>query len=329
MTQTVVDTNVIKGAVELACRAPSLHNSQPWRWVAGPRGVDLFADPERIVTSIDGSGRQAVISCGAALDHFRVAMAAAGWETEVDRFPNPINPDHLASVDFGPADYVAAARRDRAAAIPRRRTDRRPFRAPKDWASFEPLLRSAFDADLATLDVLGEEARPRLLEASRLTEALRRYDDVYHEELGWWTAPSRHADGIPEGALPSTAQGHAVELNRRFPSDDGGGGGASAGTPDDATILVLSTAGNTRADALDAGQALSAVLLECTMAGLATCTVTHITELDAGRDIVRSLLRDPAAVPQVLVRVGVEPAAKRPLEPTPRRPVREVLEIRR
>ena len=31
---TIVATDVIKDAVLLACRAPSLHNSQPWRWVA-------------------------------------------------------------------------------------------------------------------------------------------------------------------------------------------------------------------------------------------------------------------------------------------------------
>ena len=29
-----MDTKVIRDAVWLACRAPSLHNSQPWRWVA-------------------------------------------------------------------------------------------------------------------------------------------------------------------------------------------------------------------------------------------------------------------------------------------------------
>jgi nitroreductase len=34
VAQTMVDADVIKGAVELAVRAPSLHNSQPWRWVA-------------------------------------------------------------------------------------------------------------------------------------------------------------------------------------------------------------------------------------------------------------------------------------------------------
>lgn len=331
MTQTTIDRSVITSAVELACRAPSLHNSQPWRWVAGGANVDLFLDRNRVVSSTDSSGRESVISCGAVLDHFRVAMAAAGWETHVDRFPNPNNFDHLAAIGFSSVDYVAQARRDRAAAILRRRTDRRPLRAPKDWAAFEPVLRSAFDGDLATLDVLADDARPRLVQASRLNEALRRYDDSYHHELSWWTAPSRYSEGIPEGALGSDAERCAVELNRRFPADAHAQQG-SVGTPDEAKVLVLSTLGDTRADAFDCGQALSAILLECTMAGLATCTVTHVTELEASRDIIRELIPgapNSVAVPQVLIRVGTEPSGKGAPEATPRRPVREVLEIRR
>ncbi len=328
MTQTTVDTKVIKRAVELACRAPSLHNSQPWRWVASGTTVDLFADPHRIVTSTDSSGRESIISCGAVLDHFRVAMAAVGWETNVDQFPNPNNLDHLASIDFASADYVATARRDRAAAILRRRTDRRPLRAPKGWASFEPVLRSTFDSDLANLDVLADDARPRLVEASRLHEALRRYDDLYHHELRWWTAPSRDSEGIPEDALANEAERSADDVNRRFPAD-GHTRKSSAGIHDEAKILVLSTSADTRADALNCGQALSAILLECTMAGLATCTVTHVTELQASRDIIRELMPNAAAMPQVLIRVGTELAGKGAPEPTPRRPVRDVLEIHR
>ena len=44
MPATVVDTEVIRNAVRLACRAPSLHNSQPWRWVLEGEALQLFAD---------------------------------------------------------------------------------------------------------------------------------------------------------------------------------------------------------------------------------------------------------------------------------------------
>ena len=95
-------------------------------------------------------------------------MAAVGWETNVEQFPNPNDLAHLASIDFTSLDYVTQARRDRADAILRRRTNRLPFRAPKHWASFEPVLRSSFENELVTLDVLADDVRPRLVEASRL-----------------------------------------------------------------------------------------------------------------------------------------------------------------
>ena len=63
----------------LACRAPSLHNTQPWRWTFDGAGLHLFADRLRVVLSTDSTGREVLLSCGAVLDHLRVAMAAAGW----------------------------------------------------------------------------------------------------------------------------------------------------------------------------------------------------------------------------------------------------------
>ena len=78
MTKSVPDPQVIANAVELACRAPSVHNSQPWHWVAEGPELKLFFEPHRVPHATDLSGREAVISCGAVLDHLRVAMAAAG-----------------------------------------------------------------------------------------------------------------------------------------------------------------------------------------------------------------------------------------------------------
>jgi hypothetical protein len=84
MAQTMPDA----GAVELACRAPSLHNSQPWRWVARGAIVDLFADPHRMVSPADRSGRAGIIGYGAVLDHFRVAMAVPQVLLRVDVDPD-------------------------------------------------------------------------------------------------------------------------------------------------------------------------------------------------------------------------------------------------
>ena len=85
MTSAMPDRTSLESAVALACRAPSLHNSQPWRWVVGRFGLSLFSDPDRLLPATDDFGRQMVISCGAALNHLEVAFAAQGWDIEIDR----------------------------------------------------------------------------------------------------------------------------------------------------------------------------------------------------------------------------------------------------
>jgi hypothetical protein len=125
-----LDTQVLKKAVQLACRAPSVHNGQPWGWVAEGEVLRLFVDLHRTVPGTDRSGREAIISCGAVLDHLRVAMLAAGWDAVIERFPNPNDPDHLASIEFRSVDHVTDAQRDRADAILQRRTDRLPLGRP-------------------------------------------------------------------------------------------------------------------------------------------------------------------------------------------------------
>ena len=326
MTSATADTEIVAKAIRLACRAPSLHNSQPWRWIVGEGVVDLFLDHERVIRSADSSGREALISCGAALGHFRIAMAAAGWTVNVDAFPNPSERDHLASLDFSPAECVTAAEHDRGEAILRRRTDRLPFHAPCQWRLFEPVLRNAIGHGKVALDVLADDARPTLALASRQAESSRRHDEYYKDEMHWWTAPFHGYQGVPPSALVSGGERDRVGINRNFPVTQYADRRPDVRT-DEAKVLVLSTPDYTRADALNCGEALSSALVECTIAGLATCTLTHITELPKGRAVIQELTGS-RAFPQLLIRVGKAPAFEDTPASTPRRPLSEVMQMK-
>jgi hypothetical protein len=327
MHDTMLDSDTIKDAVFLACRAPSLHNSQPWRWILDDDRLQLFVDPDRVVRRTDRSGREAIISCGVALDHLRVAVAAAGWKANVERFPNPNNLLHLAAIDFSPLEFVTETHRRRANDILVRRTDRLPFAAPPGWESFEPELRYIVNSDAVRLDVIADDLRPQLAQASQLTEALRLYDSSYHAELQWWTAAFEVADGIPHSSLVSTAESDRVDIGRTFPMTPHQERRAEVDN-DHSKILVLSTYDDSHCSILRCGEALSAVLLEATMAGLATCTLTHITELPASRVVVTELIGQNT-IPQVLIRAGLAPAIEHVPPPTPRRPIDDVFELRR
>lgn len=326
MTKSGIDPQVLANTVALACRAPSVHNSQPWHWVAEDDELRLFLEPHRVPHATDLTGRQAAISCGAVLDHLVVAAAAAGWQSHVARFPNPNELDHLATISFSRLPFVTEAVRARADAIMRRRTDRLPFAEPSAFSAFEPVLFSTVDTEKATLAVLPEEVRPQLAEASRLTESLRRYDSSYHAELHWWTAPFEMKDGVPYSALVSASMRDRVDIARKFPA-----GKDSDQRPgvdfDRSVIMVLSSYGDSRRDALGCGEVLSDVLLEATMAGLATCTLSHMTELEAARNVIRALTGG-FGYPQLLIRIGEIPEVGDQPPSTPRRPLADVLEVR-
>jgi nitroreductase len=329
MTELKPKLDVIRNAVALACRAPSLHNSQPWRWIADGPTLHLFADTARLMFSADPQGREITLSCGAALDHLIVAMSAAGWETTVARFPDPYDPLHLATMDFRPAADDSRVGPVRADAIMRRRTDRRPFGPPDNWVRFEAQLRQALIPYHVMCDVVLDDARARLAEASRLTEQIRAGDPAYESELRWWTPSFATNEGVPQSSLVSATEAAHVDVSRHFPAT-ARGQRRNDDSADQSKIVVLSTHHeDARLDVLRCGEALSALLLECTVAGLATCTLTHMTELASSREIIRGLTGQ-RGLPQLLVRVGQAPVEDRAgFTATPRRPLSDVLEFLR
>ena len=57
MDPRIPDVNTVRMAVDLACRAPSVHNSQPWQWTYSDGRLDLFSDRSRLLASADPSAR--------------------------------------------------------------------------------------------------------------------------------------------------------------------------------------------------------------------------------------------------------------------------------
>jgi len=324
MTKTAVALREIEDAVHLACRAPSFHNSQPWQWVLESATLRLFLDPDQLVDT-DNSGRQALLSCGAALDHLRIAMAARDWDTLVDRFPNPNNRHHLADIEFRPSAGVTPAQRRDADAIASRRSDRLPYDPVENGEAFEMLLRLAVQDRPTHVDLVAPHQRDKVADASHLAEALRMYDTSYHAELAWWTAPFGATTGIPHSALVSAAESDRVEIGRTFPVTHNRERRQHTGD-DQATIVVISALDDAPSDILACGETLSAVLIEATGAGLASCTLTHVTEHPATSDIVSTLTGHP--LPQALVRIGVAPVLDDVPPPTPRRPLSDVFHVR-
>jgi len=85
-----LSTTDAKWIVEQACRAPSIHNTQPWRFQFDAGTFELRADTRRGLSASDPTGRELVISCGAALYNLRVAVRKLGYTPTVSLLPTNV-----------------------------------------------------------------------------------------------------------------------------------------------------------------------------------------------------------------------------------------------
>ncbi|MFD3458135.1 Acg family FMN-binding oxidoreductase [Nocardia fluminea] len=310
-----------RDALELAVRAPSVHNTQPWRWRIQRGRVDLFADFGRQVTATDPLARAFVVSCGVALHHLEVAFAMLGWQAEIDRLPDPDRPDHLAKVRFTPRPPSDLDIR-LAAAIHLRRSDRRRYPGmPVPARKLRAVSRCASEFGAAARHVpdsmLSELAAPMRRAAVR-----HATDTNYLAELEQWSGCHGEPNGVPARNAPAARSSDELPV-RVFSETE-----LSEYTdePDSAHWLVVCTPHDNRVSQLRAGQATSAILLQATYLGLATSLQSEPLGMLDLRDQIRTTVLQKCAYPHVMIRVGVMPAAAAPLESTPRRPVTEVIE---
>jgi nitroreductase len=302
-----------------AIRAPSVFNSQPWRFHAGHGFVDLYADDSRRLPVVDPAGREQAISLGAALFNLRVAVLRHHRTPLVRLLPDPSRPDLAARVTLGPATRPDATVLALAAAIPRRHTNRRPFTAVPIPDDVLAELSAAGDREGARLTVLDEPARRELLALVRSADVRLRRDPRYRDELTTWTSGDT---GRPDGvSRPEFGPWDALET---LPLRDFGltrttEPRRSARFEPDPTMVVVSTATDGPEQWLRAGQALERLLLTATVRGLATTPTTQPLEIPQLRALVGA--GPGAGVAQVILRVGYGPASPA----SSRRPVSEVL----
>jgi nitroreductase len=322
----LADVATLRRAIEYAVRAPSIYNSQPWRWRAGPAGVDLFADLDRNLITIDSDGRGLLISCGAALHHLVVGLAGLGFSAQVDRFPDPENSAHLARVvpvDTSPAP--AAVRLAQAVAL--RRTDRRRFSSrPVDRAVLDMLVHEAAGCGTHLYVVAEGEARTRLMGLITSSATLQRQQAGYAAELARWTGRyAASGDGIESNTVAAGIGLSGEVPMRPFPRANLVQSPHSFEHEDASVLMVLSSRTDDRLGALRAGEATSAVLLTATGLGLATTPLSQPLEVTQTRAAISDHFVGPQLFPQIVLRVGWAEPGTPDLVPTPRRRLDHVL----
>jgi nitroreductase len=309
-------------AATAARNAPSILNTQPWLWRVHPNRLELFANRSRQLTAGDPQGRQLLLSCGAALHHARVALAADGWATVVTRLPTS-DPDLLATLEVNGRTPVTTEALRLAFAMRIRHTDRRPVSERPIPDGGLQTIAAAARAE-GNLHVLTSENVADLGSAAGRAAAVEAGDAQVAAELTYWTGRARlSGTGLPASVLPD----HPAQTT--VPSRDFGRPGTlpvGAGHDWAAVYALLFGDGDGPQDWLRAGEALSAAWLTATTIGVSLVPLSGVVEVAATWHTLRHLLAG-LGHPYLALRLGIaDPEQDGPPPRTPRLPVAQVVD---
>ncbi|MEU4294762.1 hypothetical protein AB0E63_41620 [Kribbella sp. NPDC026596] len=301
-----------------AVAAPSMHNTQPWRFRFAGRTVEVHRDRERELPAEDPSRRMLYVSLGASIFNLRVAAAALGMGSAVRHLMDQRRPDLVAVVELD-----APPTREMAGLAPylsQRRTNREPFsdvRVPDQVRAELGLSARVEGAVLQWLDRPPMQWWLRMATTDAMTAD--EEDRGRTAERRRWVGGDRADDGVPSSALgPRVAGGDPVVRDL-----------AATGADELRPVAdferapqfaVLATRYDGPIEWLRAGQALERVLLEATAQGVSTSLLNQAIEHEGLRWQINDPL-GPWQRPQAVIRFGYGP----PVPPTPRRPIADVL----
>lgn len=317
----------LTAAAELARLAPSVHNTQPWRFRVEDGTLTLSRDPDRQLLVLDPGGRQQVLSCGAALHLARLALRVQGFESEVVRFPALADEDVLARLVPMPGHPVTNEDVVLAEVARTRHTQRGPFDPRPLPPDVVYELRAAAQERGVWVRVLDDpEDRTVLAVLLARAEAEEHGDPAYLEELDRWTArPANARDGLPPEAVPDVRNRASTLRPRDFAATDASGTATSAASEpppaEHPLAIVLGTELDGPADWLRAGEALMALLLRAAVEGVQAQPLGQVVDRDWSRARLGAEL-GVVGHPQMVLRVGFG----RPGPDTPRRRTADLLD---
>jgi nitroreductase len=302
-------------------RAPSVHNTQPWELEFRDAGISLFERLDMSLPRHDPTGRDRLMSCGAALANLMLAVRIFGWDADALLFPDRTRPDELARVVVAGRRAPSDEERARYSAIPRRASHRRPF-------GDRPVPDELRQAVAAAVSASGVRVRPVVGTGEYLAVAellihsalALRDDRGYQDELSAWTntRPVYRPGGVPGrtekyDTLPWVG---LVRETTQVPEPN-----VLAARLAGEYLLLLETPDDGPVDQLLAGRAMQEVWLAATHAGLAGSVLTQPLQVAATRAglVERLGLR---GFPQALLRFG-DPVGVTP--PSPRVPLADLV----
>jgi hypothetical protein len=301
--------DITRYVVANAIWAPSVHNTQPWRFSAEGHQITLHADPARQLTVADPDGREMLISCGAALFTARLALRSLGYVPAAAVLPDPAQPTLVARVSWRERAPVTDFEDELMRQIRQRRTHRGGFDSlPVSSDLLGALCRYAA-RDSTTLCIMQEDGRRVLAATVQAAERALRLDSARVQELARWAPPpgSGRPDGVPPASYPAKPEHTSPDYpGRDFAHGHSWGLPAFSTAPwprSAGTVGLLTTTADQPLDWINAGHALQRILLMASNFGVAAALHSQPLELPQLRADIRAQLCG-GAYPQLVLRLG-------------------------
>jgi hypothetical protein len=298
-----------------AVAAPSMHNTQPWRFEVNGPVIDVFLDGSRSLPAEDPTGRAMRIAAGAATFNLRCAAASIGYSSWFGFVPDAADPDLVARIVVEPAAETDPVLQSLFEQIPRRHTSRELVRPVELSTDDQMELLQAALAEGAELTWLQEPKVQELLDLLIDTD-LREIGDWHRRaERAHWVGGARTADGVPSSVLGPRSRVYPSPVRDMGtkPADQTRARAVFEAEP---ALAVLSTESDGAADQLAAGLALERILLTATRAGLKASFLNQPLEFDDLRRVVQRSTGKPGYA-HMVIRFGHSTVHGS----TPRRPV--------
>ena len=318
----------LRFVLNYAVLAPSSHNTQPWLWEITGDEIALWADRSREMPALDASGRELILSCGAALQHLRLAIRAFGYADIISILPDRAQPDLLARVRLcqqrepSPDDALLFSY------IAERHTSRQQFEDRALPAELLQALQQEASQEGVTLHLVQSQTeRDEIIKLIKYGALVQSSDSATRRDQADWMTPahSERRDGIPTRAL-----GISDLISRVAPFalrvlDRGDAGADQQGhLAENAPVLAVLCTDDEGPEAwLAAGQALSRVLLRARAAGVWASFFSQPVQVDEAWVQLRHAL-GIRNFPQLVFRLGYAEPTSEPTPATPRRPADEV-----
>ncbi len=296
-----IDADLVRHVVEAATLAPSVHNTQPWRFVTQAAGFDVYADPARQLAVLDPSGRQLHLSCGAALAHARVAARAVGADAAVELLPTD-DPTLLARVRLSSGPPAVDSEVVLAQALLTRYTGRGVYDDKPVQPALLDALQAVVEREGAMLRYVRGEEMVELEVLLSEADAREQRDPNYRRELASWVHDGGD-DGVPSDALADLAgRGSSLRL-RDFSLSSPEQGSGQAPVAEHPDVAVLTTVGDSPQQWLRAGQAIGLLLLHAAVQGVQGQPLGQVTDTEGPRRRLSAAL-GLIGVPQLVLRLG-------------------------